>query len=193
MKYERVDIVEAAAPSALRPWEARAVDAVGSVIEFWNFKRNHGRIWALLYLRDVALTAAELQDLLGLSKGAVSMLLRELEQWGVIVRARSSSSGADVQRYVAETDLMGMLGRVLGARESGLVDSVTSDLEAAERAARSDGAAADTLDRLRRMRALSSLIGKALRLFLTTSRLDMAAARELLPFRSKRVRAGTAR
>ncbi len=194
MKYERVDHVEGSAPTALRPWEAHAVDAVGSVIEFWNFKRNHGRIWAVLYLRDVALTAGELQDLLGLSKGAVSMLLRELEQWGIIVRARSSSSiGGDLQRYVAETDLMGMLGRVLGARESGLVDSVTADLEAAERGARADGATSDTLDRLRRMRSLSALIGKALRLFLTTSRLDMAAARELLPFRSRRVRAGTAR
>ncbi len=47
--------------SPLGTWEALAVDAVGGVIEFWGFKRNQGRLWALLYLRDVALSATELQ------------------------------------------------------------------------------------------------------------------------------------
>ena len=46
-------------------WEAMAIDAVGNVIEFWGFKRNQGRVWALLYLRNEALTAAELALLTG--------------------------------------------------------------------------------------------------------------------------------
>ena len=60
----------------LSHWESVAVDAVGNFIEFWGFKRNQGRVWALLYLRDAALDAQELQDELGLSKGAVSMIVR---------------------------------------------------------------------------------------------------------------------
>ena len=44
-----------AAPDAssggLPRWEALTTDAVGNVIEFWGFKHNQGRVWALLYLR----------------------------------------------------------------------------------------------------------------------------------------------
>jgi len=188
MKYARVEPADTdrVDVGTLAPWEALAVDAVGSVIDFWNFKRNHGRVWALLYLRDRALTAAELQEALGLSKGAVSMLVRELEQWGVVTRARSTS--AEAQRFVAETDLMKMLGRVLSAREAGLVASVKQDLEEAESLARSELALdRAVLDRLRRMRSLATMVDRALRLFLTTARLDLAGARQLLPF----VRRGT--
>ena len=88
----------------LEQWEAVAVDAVGNVIEFWGFKRNQGRVWALLYLRDTALTAAEIESELELSKGGVSMLLRDLERWGVILRVRSPSDAS--WRYRAETDLL---------------------------------------------------------------------------------------
>src|ERR1700726_1085527 len=89
-------------PSKLEPWEALVVDAVGSVIEFWGFKSNHGRIWALLYLRGTPLSALQLQTELGLSKGAVSMVTRELEQWGVVNRVRVP--GAHSWLFDAETN-----------------------------------------------------------------------------------------
>src|SRR5262245_20955249 len=92
-------------------WEETAVDAVGNVIEFWGFKRNQGRVWALLYLRDTAMTAGELEKALGLSKGGVSMLLRDLERWGVILRGREPGSGAWM--YRAETELLTMVRRVM--------------------------------------------------------------------------------
>ena len=90
-------------PKPLASWEAKVIDAVGGVIAFWGFKRNHGRIWALLYLRNAALTAAELQDNLGLSKGAVSMLTRDLERLEIIERIVDPSSGT--RRYLANTEL----------------------------------------------------------------------------------------
>jgi DNA-binding transcriptional regulator GbsR (MarR family) len=61
-------------------WEALAIDAVGNVIEFWGFKHNQGRVWAVLYLRGMSMTATQLEEELGLSKGAVSMLVRDLER-----------------------------------------------------------------------------------------------------------------
>src|SRR6185295_11178850 len=73
---------------ALARWEAMAVDAVGNAIEFWGFKRNQGRVWALLYLRGTPMSAGQLEKELSLSKGAVSMLIRDLERWGVIERVR---------------------------------------------------------------------------------------------------------
>ena len=98
----------------LNAWEVLVVNAVGSVIEFWGFKRNQGRVWALLYLRDQALTAAEIEKELDLSKGGVSMLIRDLERWGVVLRVRTPGDAS--WRYRAETDLLQMARRVIEER-----------------------------------------------------------------------------
>src|SRR5262249_42491036 len=99
----------------LAHWEMIAIDAVGNVIEFWGFKRNQGRVWALLYLRDETLSAATIEKQLALSKGGVSMLLRDLERWGVLRRVRAPGEAA--WRYRAETELVRMVTRVVEHRE----------------------------------------------------------------------------
>ena len=162
--------------AALEPWEALATEAVGSVIGFWNFKRNHGRVWALLYLRDVALTAAEVQDTLALSKGAASMITRELEAWGVVRRVRAEDETHF--RFEAETDLMAMIGRVLREREAALVGKVKIDLEEAE--ALAEGAAPEVRRRLARLTSLASLADAAIRTFAATARLDATGVVHML-------------
>lgn len=162
----------------LSPWEALVVDAVGSVIDFWKFKRNQGRVWALLYLRGRALSALEIQEALGLSKGGVSMLVRELEQWDVVRRVRAPRD--EVWRYAAETDLMKMIGRVVSEREAGLVKSVRDDLDHALAMARRENVDPVVLTRLRRMKTLADLIDAALTAFLQTARFDVGAARDVL-------------
>ena len=42
-----VILMDDVGPGTLAPWEALVVDAVGNVIDFWKFKRNQGRVWAL--------------------------------------------------------------------------------------------------------------------------------------------------
>jgi len=161
--------------TALLPHEQLVADAVGTVIEFWGFKQNHGRVWTLLYLRGKPLTAAAIKDELALSKGAVSMITRELEQWGVIrrVRERGGSSWA----FVAETDLMSMIGRVVKEREASLVTRVREDLELARREAKRSGdAPAETMERIERLVSLSKMIEGALTLFLKTAKLDVKGA-----------------
>ena len=90
-------------------------DAVGALIESWGFKRNMGRMWAVLYLEDHPLTAAELGERLGLSTGAVSMLLAELSQWGAIKKAWVV--GERREHYEAETNIWKMVSRVFRERE----------------------------------------------------------------------------
>jgi DNA-binding transcriptional regulator GbsR (MarR family) len=162
----------------LATWEVLVVNAVGSVIEFWGFKRNQGRVWALLYLRDEVLSAAQIKETLGLSKGAVSMIVRELEGWGVIKRQRVPDSGA--WHFIAEVDLLKMIGHVFREREVALVKRVRDDLADAERLAKlSDGVSPQMLERLARMRRLSDVIDRALTMFLKTARLDVAGARDI--------------
>lgn len=162
----------------LDTWEILVVNAVGSVIEFWGFKRNQGRVWALLYLRDQALSAAQIKETLGLSKGAVSMIVRELEVWGVIRRQRMPDSGA--WHFVAEVDLLRMIGHVFREREVALVKRVREDLGDAERLAKmTDGIPPQMLERLARMRRLADLIDNALGAFIKTARLDITTTRDI--------------
>ena len=173
------DDVERGNATGLPEWEAMAIDAVGHVIEFWGFKRNQGRVWALLYLRSVPMSAQDLMDELALSKGAVSMLTRELEQWGVIQRVRETGQG--VWRFVAGTDLMQMVGRVVREREAGMIARIREDLEDAEDLARaSNDVEAEELERIRRMRTLAQMVEKALQLFLSTAKLDVNPAFDAL-------------
>ena len=184
----------------LTAWEAIAVDAVGHVIDFWSFKRNQGRVWGVLYLRDSALTAQQIQDALGLSKGAVSMITRELEQWGVLVRVREPADAS--WRFAAERNLMQMIGRVLDAREGAMVRRVRHDLERAldlatraaqdARAGKPGGpppVAPAALERLRRMVRLAELVQGAIETFARTVKLDFGSAiAALLPAPLRRPR-----
>jgi DNA-binding transcriptional regulator GbsR (MarR family) len=168
-----------ARPAPLADWEALVVDAVGTVIEFWRFKRNHGRVWALLYLRGSPLTALELQEILDLSKGAVSMVTRELEQWGVVTRVRSPHDSS--WRFAAETDLLRMVRRVIEDRELETVQRVRSDLERAEQLAQQRGdVTREELARLGRMKTLARLVERAARGFLHTARFDVGGAASVL-------------
>ncbi len=159
----------------LRPWEAVSLDAVGTVIEFWGFKRNQGRLWALLFLRGRAYRASEIQAELGLSKGAVSVLVRELEQWGVVRRVRLP--GHRAWHFEAEQDLMAMIRRVLESRELKLVRGVLADLERAETLVRQDPSASRReRERLIRMRRVARGVERALSAFMDTARFDAGGA-----------------
>lgn len=158
----------------LRRWEALAIDTVGHVIEFWGFKRNQGRVWALLYLRARPLTAAEIQEELDLSKGGVSMITTELERWGVVRRVREATDG--VWRFEAEQDFMRMLTHVLAEREAQLVARVRADLDEVVRLAKADKTATRAdLERLRRMTQIANLVERSLALFIKTARLDLTS------------------
>ncbi len=102
-------------PYILWPSQLVAAEAVGRVTVFWGFTRSMGRIWATLYLSDRPLTARELREGLGLSVGAVSMTLAELERWGLVQRVKVSGSRS--RHFEAETRLWRMITRVLEGRE----------------------------------------------------------------------------
>jgi DNA-binding transcriptional regulator GbsR (MarR family) len=150
-----------------------SVEAVGNVIEFWGFKRNQGRVWALLYLRGDPLTAGEIERELDLSKGGVSMLLRDLERWGVVQRVRQPQD--TVWRYTSETDLVRMVTHVIEEREAGFVSRIRADLSEARRLAQAAGGLdTERLQRLEKMATLAEHVEKAVRLFIKTARLDVS-------------------
>jgi DNA-binding transcriptional regulator GbsR (MarR family) len=163
----------------LASWEHLVVDAVGNVIEFWGFKRNQGRVWALLYLRDVELSASQIQRALSLSKGGVSNLTRELESWDVI--GRTQRPGDSTTRFRANCDLPQMIRNVLRQREATFLASVRADLAAAERVAHADPKVPrEMVERVTRMRRLAELVERTLGTFLKTAQFDLSGLVDIL-------------
>jgi len=172
---------------SLARWEQIAIEAVGDAIEFWGFKRNQGRVWALLYLRDEGLTAAQIQRLLDLSKGGVSMLIRDLERWRVIRREPALDDPSS--RYRAETELIRMVTRVVEQREGELVSRIRNEISEARRlAAESGDVSRPRMARLDKMSLLADHTERALRLFVRTARLDVGGMFEVFREGSRALR-----
>ena len=172
---------------SLARWEQIAIEAVGDAIEFWGFKRNQGRVWALLYLRDEGLTAAQIQRLLDLSKGGVSMLIRDQERWRVIRREPALDDPSS--RYRAETELIRMVTRVVEQREGELVSRIRNEISEARRlAAESGDVPRHRMARLDKMGLLADHTERALRLFVRTARLDVGGMFEVFREGSRALR-----
>jgi len=164
-------------PAPLAPHESTAADAVGEVMAAWGFKRNHGRIWAVLYLRDVALSASDIRGVLGLSKGAASMLLAELHTWKIVLPGPRGPAGEAC--WAAETDFPGMIERVLAAREADTVRRARVALEAALAETPEDADPALQM-RLTMMLTLATMTEETLGTLLRERRIDLNPVVELL-------------
>ena len=98
---------------------------------FWGFRRNLGRIWALLFLSPEPMTAQGLCDRLKLSTGSVSMALGELQRWGAV--RKRPIEGERREHYEAEADIWGTVARVLEQREVREIEQVRQAIELAQR------------------------------------------------------------
>jgi DNA-binding transcriptional regulator GbsR (MarR family) len=167
---------------ALWPSEALVSDVVGRLMEFWGFKRNMGRVWAALYLSPEPLSAQDLRAALGLSSGAVSMILTDLSRWGVVRRVWIQGERRD--HFAAEVQLWRMISRVLSEREK---TEIVTFLEACEQAlefleqkakgtdARDRSRAELQIDRIKALHELARLGKKMLDGLLATAKLDAEA------------------
>ena len=137
-------------------WFAGAVSVVGEVIGFWGFKENHGRIWAFLYLSPDPVSTSDIRETLNLSKGATSMLLNELEDWGVILQ--SNQSIGRERTYVANQNFIEMIVRVMERRESDMLDQVVSRLDAVQQTASLSHATPEQIESIQKMVDLAKMV-----------------------------------
>jgi HTH-type transcriptional regulator, glycine betaine synthesis regulator len=129
--------------------QLRVADTIGSLMEFWGFKRPMGRLWTVLFLSEAPKTAAELGEQLSMSTGAVSMTVAELLKWGAVKKTWKPGDRRDF--FEAETSIWKMVTRVVRERELALVRDAAEVFEEAEGAMlrRSKAAAAAEGARLR--------------------------------------------
>src|SRR5512140_2356037 len=114
---------------ALARADLAVADAVGAIMELWGFRRQLGRIWAVLFLSDRPLAAPDLCERLRISTGLLSMSLAELRRWGVV---RSVEIPGDrKEHFEAETNVWKLVSRVLREREKRAVESALATFEGA--------------------------------------------------------------
>jgi DNA-binding transcriptional regulator GbsR (MarR family) len=178
---------------ALAQADLAVADAVGALMELWGFRRQLGRVWAVLFLSERPLCAPDLCERLQISTGLLSMSLAELRRWGVVRPVEVA--GDRKEHFEAETNVWRLVTRVLRERE---MEAVRGALATFDRALAEVRAAVSDLDpavkaqarfRARRLEQLVELSRAALnvlRILVDSARADVGPLKALSEALSRR-------
>jgi DNA-binding transcriptional regulator GbsR (MarR family) len=103
------------------------VEHWGMMARAWGINSSMGELFALLYITGTDWTADQLREWLRVSRGNVSMNLRELLAWGVVHKVHRP--GERREFYRAEADVWVLFRRILGERKRRELDPTLSLLE----------------------------------------------------------------
>jgi HTH-type transcriptional regulator, glycine betaine synthesis regulator len=78
------------------------VELWGDMSSWWGVSRTMAEIHGLLYITGAALSAEEIQERLGISRGNVSMNIRTLVEWGLVRRIRKRGDRRDYFESLAD-------------------------------------------------------------------------------------------
>lgn len=132
-------------------------EQIGEFIHYWGFKRVHGRIWTQLFLSERPLDSADLVRQMKISKALVSISVRELLEYEVIMEAGKSDRGTNL--YSVNHDILQVILNVLRGREKRLLGRIQGASEALERVPYESKIANDISPE--RLVKLKSLVGDA--------------------------------
>ncbi len=103
------------------------VDLWGQMANHWGINRTMAQIHALLMVSHEPLTADQVMDELQISRGNVSMNLRDLINWGIV--RRTSLAGDRRDFFTTETDVWSMFQIILRERKKRELDPLMSRLD----------------------------------------------------------------
>jgi DNA-binding transcriptional regulator GbsR (MarR family) len=128
--------------SAITTARREFVDLWGQMANHWGINRTMSQIHALLMISPEPLTAEQIMDELQISRGNVSMNLRDLINWGIV--RRTSLAGDRRDFFVTEQDVWSMFQIILRERKKRELDPLLSRLdECLEHAGKKPEAAED--------------------------------------------------
>jgi DNA-binding transcriptional regulator GbsR (MarR family) len=105
------------------------VEHWGLMARAWGINSTMGELFALLYLTGTDWTAEDLRRWLGVSRGNVSMNLRELLAWGVVHKVHRAGERRELFR--AEADVWTLFRKILTERKRRELDPTLSVLDRA--------------------------------------------------------------
>jgi DNA-binding transcriptional regulator GbsR (MarR family) len=149
------------------------VEAWGAMGALWGINRSVARVHALLMATEDPVSLDEIAEKLRISKGNVSMSLRELRTFGVVRQVEVPGDRRDF--YVTEPDVWTMFFRILRERKRREFDPA---LEAIHRLLEQPGAKGQVLGRLKQMSELLTTVEGVVNRFLK----DPASSKAALAF-----------
>ena len=121
------DAAHAAASPNLATARRDFVDLWGQMANHWGINRTMAQIHALLMISHEPLTADQIMDELQISRGNVSMNLRDLINWGIV--RRTSIAGDRRDFFTTETDVWSMFQIILRERKKRELDPLVTRLD----------------------------------------------------------------
>jgi DNA-binding transcriptional regulator GbsR (MarR family) len=103
------------------------VDLWGQMANHWGINRTMSQIHALLMISHEPLTAEQIMDELQISRGNVSMNLRDLINWGIV--RRTSIAGDRRDFFTTEADVWSMFQIILRERKKRELDPLLTRLD----------------------------------------------------------------
>lgn len=100
----------------------QVLKSVGQFMEYWGFKAVHGKIWACIFLAKSPVDASFLIEQLKVSKAAISLGLKDLLYYKVILEVEKE--GPSTQKYVSNPDLVDVICNVLRFREKKMLQTI---------------------------------------------------------------------
>jgi DNA-binding transcriptional regulator GbsR (MarR family) len=139
------------------------VEHWGMMARAWGINPTMGELFALLYITGTEWTAEELRQWLRVSRGNVSMNLRELLAWGVVRKLHRPGERREL--FHAETDVWTLFRRILKERKRRELDPTLMVLDRISRLSETKPEFRDLKTRVESLRHFFGLIdGLAVRL-----------------------------
>lgn len=156
----------------------RFIEHWGMMARAWGINSTMGELFALLYITGSDWTAEELRSRLDVSRGNVSMNLRELLGWGVVRKAHRPGERREL--YRAETDVWTLFQRIMTERKRRELDPTVKVLDDLAKVAEEAPGLGELRSRLETLRSfLEAIDGLSVRLMALDSG-DLAAIGKLL-------------
>lgn len=111
---------------SINPQALNVIDGIGDFIEYWGFKKIHGKIWAIIFLAEKPVDAKYIINNLEVSKALVSMSLKDLLAYEVILESKEKKS---TLHYESNPYMGDVIMNVLMNREARLLSQLKSSCE----------------------------------------------------------------
>jgi HTH-type transcriptional regulator, glycine betaine synthesis regulator len=154
------------------------VEHWGMMARSWGINATMGELFALLYISGTDWTADALRERLDVSRGNVSMNLRELMNWGVVHKVHRQ--GERREFYRAETDVWTLFRRILSERKRRELDPTLVVLDRCVATIREDPSLVGLEDRVSSLHRFFSLINALATRLLTLDTDDLEGLRQVL-------------
>jgi DNA-binding transcriptional regulator GbsR (MarR family) len=154
----------------------------------WGINPTMGELFALLYITGADWTAEELRHRLRVSRGNVSMNLRELMSWGVVRKLHRTGERREL--YRAEADVWTLFRRIVKERKRRELDPTLNVLDQISRLSEADATVPELRSRVESLRQFLGLIDSLAIRLLSLESQEMADLGDFLTTENREPSAG---